>query len=142
MTAADSRIPRQDTLQLAVRRRGSAARLIVPVLAVSISRYGGSGVAAGGGVSVCASQRTRSSIAVYLTQYQLKIRNGPGTHRSHGLVQILALRAGLVFGLKISSEYCSSRPATVMAKCLSPELWVSSKIDVPGGNGSWALGFM
>ena len=73
MTAADSRIPRQDTLQLAVRRRGSAARLIVPVfVAVSISRYGGSGVAAGGGVSVCASQRTRSSIVVYLTQYQLK----------------------------------------------------------------------
>ena len=71
--------------------------------------------------------------------------NSTTTHRSHGLVQILALRVGLVFGLKISSEYCSSRPATVTAKCRSPELCVSSKIDVPGGSGSWAfqlLGFM
>lgn len=87
-----------------------------------------------------ASQRTIISIC----HINSKV-NSTTTHRSHGLVQILALRVGLVFGLKISSEYCSSRPATVTAKCRSPELCVSSKIDVPGGSGSWAfqlLGFM
>ena len=64
MTAADSHTPRQDTLQLAVRRRGSAARVDVSFAAV----FGVSNISAlwrfGRGRHVAACPCVRASVPV------------------------------------------------------------------------------